>query len=44
MDSDFSVFGRVIDGTNVVDLIGSVDTYSERPKTDVTVIKAEFIK
>jgi hypothetical protein len=40
----------VIDGTNVVDAIGIVETHTEvgplkdRPIVDVTIIKAELIK
>ncbi len=43
LDSDYSVFGRVIVGMNVVDEIGSVITdANDRPLQDVTLIRAEL--
>ncbi|UCB61536.1 MAG: peptidylprolyl isomerase [Candidatus Bathyarchaeota archaeon] len=44
LDSDYSVFGRVIVGMDVVDEIGSVITdANDRPLQDVTLIRAELI-
>ena len=43
LDSNYSVFGKVIDGMNVVDTIGEVPTYANKPLEDVEIIKAEFI-
>ena len=40
LDSNYSVFGNVIAGTNVVDLISQVPTDGEKPKQDVTITKA----
>jgi cyclophilin family peptidyl-prolyl cis-trans isomerase len=45
LNSGNSVFGKVIDGMNVVQAIGTVETYAEgalkdRPKEDVKLIKA----
>ena len=45
LDSNYSVFGKVIDGMNVVDTIGKVETdANDRPLQDVEIIKAELIK
>ena len=44
LDSNYSVFGRVIDGMNVVDDIGSVPTNNETPLETVMVSKAELIE
>lgn len=45
LDSNYSVFGKVIDGMNVVDTIGKVQTdANDRPLQDVKIIKAELIK
>jgi peptidylprolyl isomerase len=45
LDSNYSVFGKVIAGMNVVDAIGNVTTDSnDKPLQDVTVIRAEIIK
>jgi peptidylprolyl isomerase len=45
LDSNYSVFGRVIEGMAVVDAIGNVQTdTNERPLQDVTLIRAEFTK
>lgn len=44
LDSNYSVFGRVTVGMDVVDAIGSTPTDAEdRPLQDVTVITAELI-
>jgi len=43
LDSNYSVFGTVIAGMNVVDAIGNVATDNERPLQDVKLLKAEFI-
>jgi peptidylprolyl isomerase len=45
LDSGYSVFGKVIDGMDVVQAIGGVETYTDsalkdRPKEDVKLIKA----
>jgi len=45
LDSNYSVFGKVIDGMNVVDTIGKVQIdANDRPLQDVKIIKAELIK
>jgi peptidylprolyl isomerase len=45
LDTNYSVFGRVIAGMNVVDAIGAVPTdNNDKPLQDVTVIRAEIIK
>jgi len=45
LDSNYSVFGRVIAGMDVVDAIGKVSTDSnDKPLEDLTLIKAEFTK
>jgi cyclophilin family peptidyl-prolyl cis-trans isomerase len=42
--SNYSVFGRVVEGMNVVDAIGNVETDSnDRPLQDVTLIEASII-
>jgi len=44
LDSNYSVFGTVIAGMDVVDAIGKAQTDSnDRPLQDVTIIKAEII-
>jgi peptidylprolyl isomerase len=46
LDSDFTVFGQVIEGMDVVDAIGEVATDGEpfnQPLEDVTVITAQII-
>lgn len=44
LDSNYSVFGRVVGGMDVVDAIGKVSTdASDKPLQDVTVIRAELI-
>ena len=40
LDGRYSVFGNVIAGMNVVDLISQVPTENEKPKQDVTITKA----
>ena len=43
LDTDYSVFGRVIEGMAVVDAIGNVQTdTNDRPLQDVTLIRAEL--
>jgi peptidylprolyl isomerase len=43
LDSNYSVFGRVIEGMAVVDAIGNVQTdTNDRPLQDVTLIRAEI--
>ena len=45
LDSNYSVFGKVVAGMDVVDAIGNAPTASsDRPLQDVTVTKAELIK
>jgi peptidylprolyl isomerase len=45
LDSEYSVFGRVIDGTNVVDNIGKLPTDSnQRPNFKVIIEKAELVE
>ncbi len=45
LDPDHPVFGKVIDGMDVVDSIGDVPTDSEdRPLQDVRIIRAELIE
>lgn len=44
LDSNYSVFGTVISGMDVVDAIGNVQTQNEKPLQDVTIITAEFVK
>ena len=44
LDAEYSVFGTVISGMDVVDAISEVATDSnDKPLTDVTIIKAEII-
>jgi peptidylprolyl isomerase len=44
LDSNYSVFGTVVVGMNVVDAIGSTSTdNNDKPLQDVTLIKAEFV-
>jgi len=43
LDTNYSVFGKVIEGMAVVDAIGNVQTdTNERPLQDVTLIRANF--
>ncbi len=45
LDDNYSVFGKVIEGMDVVDAIGSVPTNeSEAPLQDVIIIRAEFVE
>ncbi len=44
LDSNYSVFGKVVAGMNVVDAIGNVSTdASDKPLEDVTLNRAEII-
>ena len=45
LDSNYSVFGKVIAGMDVVDAIGNKPTdTNDKPLQDVTIIRAELIK
>jgi len=44
LDSNYSVFGTVIVGMDVVDAIGNVQTENEKPLQDVTITTAELVK
>jgi len=45
LDSNYSVFGRVIAGIDVVDAIGNTPTdTNDRPLQDMTVIRAEIVR
>jgi peptidylprolyl isomerase len=45
LDSNYSVFGRVVAGMDIVDAIGNVSTDSnDKPLQDVTLIRAQIIK
>lgn len=45
LDSNYSVFGKVIAGMDVVDAIGNVPTdTNDKPLQDVIVVRAELIK
>jgi len=44
LDSNYSVFGKVVSGMDIVDAIGNVSTdASDRPLQNVTLIRAELI-
>lgn len=43
LDSDFSVFGHVVAGMNVVDNIGIVKTTNSKPDQDVTLIQSLIV-
>ena len=44
LDSNYSVFGKVIEGMDVVDAIGNVQTdTSDKPLQDITLVKAELV-
>jgi peptidylprolyl isomerase len=43
LDSGYTVFGKVISGMDVVDVISKVPVNGEKPVTDVVLIKAEII-
>jgi peptidylprolyl isomerase len=43
LDSNYSVFGHVVEGMNVVDAIGSVAVENERPVQNVTLVRAQLI-
>lgn len=45
LDSNYSVFGKVVTGMNIVDAIGNVQTdANDKPLQDVTLIRAELVK
>jgi peptidylprolyl isomerase len=45
LDSNYSVFGKVVAGMNVVDAISNVPTdTNDKPLQDVTIIMAELVK
>lgn len=45
LDGEYTVFGEVIDGMEVVDKIQQVETGSaDRPKTDVKILKMKVVK
>jgi len=45
LDSNYSVFGKIVAGIDVVDAIGNKPTdTNDKPLQDVTVIRAELIK
>lgn len=43
LDSNYVVFGHVVEGMNVVNDIGNVKTTNEKPDQDVTLIQASII-
>ena len=44
LNAEYSVFGKVISGMDVAYSIGNVETTSERPNQNVTIIKAQLVK
>ena len=44
LDTAHPVFGRVIEGMDIVDTISLVDVISDKPIEDVTILKAEIIE
>ena len=44
LDAEYSVFGTIISGMNVVDEISNVTTENNKPLTDVEIIEAEIIE
>ena len=45
LDQEYTVFGQVISGVNVIDSIAKVETISgDRPKTDVKILSVKVIK
>lgn len=45
LDMDYTVFGEVVEGMDVVDKIGAVETLpGDRPKNDVIIISARVVK
>ena len=45
MDGEYSVFGEVMEGMNIVEKISKATTGpNDRPLVDIKVIKAEIIK
>ena len=44
LDGQYTVFGEVVEGLDIVDRIQQVETLSgDRPKTDVVVVKATVL-
>ncbi|HLW07323.1 MAG TPA: peptidylprolyl isomerase, partial [Marinilabiliaceae bacterium] len=45
LDNDYTVFGEVVSGMDVVDRISHVETYqTDRPLNDIRIIRVEIIK
>ena len=45
LDKNYTVFGQVIDGMDIVDAISKVDTDSnDKPTSDITITKIDIIK
>ena len=45
LDNDYTVFGEVVSGMDVVDRISHVETYqTDRPLSDIRIIRVEIIK
>ena len=45
LDKNYTVFGQVIDGMDVVDAISKVDTNSnDKPTSDITITKIDIVK
>jgi len=44
LDSNYSVFGKVIDGMDVVDEISNVPTSGETPLETILIFKAELVE
>lgn len=43
LNADYTVFGKVISGMDVAYSIGNVETTSERPNQNVTIVKAQLV-